>query len=325
MYCTKDWSAFSLLETSVEISEDKNSLALYTEEVICDDNEASADSIASVSQPISVPILVTVDNNALSFSRSIPLTKETISANWSRSTVEPSKIASILPFSVLIAVSNEVSADSLVVISVLILSFNWTNNEVSADSLVVISVLILSFNWTNNEPSADIALDSSASTSAILEDVSLLILSFNWTNNEVSADSLLEISEVNLASITISLEIAIDSFVLTVTSTEEKPLEISPDNTTSTDVWTEQHSEISADNLSSVSILDDSSEEILEDNAALALKTEEEIWVDKDSSPEILEDSSLLIDAPRLLYISLALSWSDNVKLASAFSLAKVS
>ena len=210
--CTNnDVSADCLLEISVDIAV----LASVLFVAITDSNELSLETLELSSLPIAVPIEVTADNNALSFAKSIPLTKETISANWSKSTVEPSRIASILPSSLAIAFSKETLPDTL--------------EEASAVITVLIEVL------------ASEITDSNESSLDTLEEASE------------------EIAEDNLESIEFSLTTVIDSFVETVVSIEPNPLEISPDNTTSTDVWIEQHSEISADNLLSASSRDDAS------------------------------------------------------------------
>ena len=266
-------SADCLLEISVDIAV----LASVLFVAITDSNELSLETLEFSSLPIAVPIEVTADNNALSFSKSIPLTKETISANWSKLTVEPSRIASILPFSVLIAVAKETLPDTL--------------EEASSVITVLIEVL------------ASEITDSNESSLDTLEEASE------------------EIAEDNLESIEFSLTIAIDSFVETLVSIEPNPLEISPDNTTSTDVWIEQHSEISADNALSafcLAVISEFKSVTIEPSATIALDFSVDNDEVKDKSPDTLEDASEVIEDVNEPSAAIAL---DSSALTSAILL----
>ena len=117
---SKEPSANVALEASVDklvVKEPSAELALE----VSADNLLSKDVSAEALATNSVLKAASLDNtyvaNAWSFSVSTELIKATISANWSASAVEADKIASIRPFSLMIAPSKDTSAEPARLIS----------------------------------------------------------------------------------------------------------------------------------------------------------------------------------------------------------------
>ena len=113
--------------------------ALSNSESIATCRSASAASALAISASIDALMLVTAVNNASSLAISIELTKSTTSLNWSKSTVEPSKIASILPFSTSMLDCNLFSA------SIALFSSADTAATLSLTSLLIKLFRYLSF------------------------------------------------------------------------------------------------------------------------------------------------------------------------------------
>ena len=91
---------------------DKFVIKLDSKEEIESSIAESAACLSAASSEIESSIPITAFKSASSLVKSIDWTKETTSANWSKSTVDPSKIASIRPFSMSIADCNVASPAS---------------------------------------------------------------------------------------------------------------------------------------------------------------------------------------------------------------------
>ena len=105
----------------------------------------SADCLSAASSSIEFSIPITAFRSASSLVKSIDCTKETTSANWSKSTVDPSSIASIRPFSTSILDWRTPSASYALAISVDKAAFNTFSCIVAlASSLATASILAAS-------------------------------------------------------------------------------------------------------------------------------------------------------------------------------------
>ena len=170
-------SAAVALDASAEIAELAVAKSASVAEISADNalvNTNSAAVALDASAEIAVLTEVIELIRPLSLTTSMLLINATTSANWSKLTSEPDKIASILPFSVAILPSNTVSAEALA-----------TN---SADRFV------------DNTNSADVALDTSTEIAESIEVTSALVALIS-ADNATSNESIEEVEVPDKARI----------------------------------------------------------------------------------------------------------------------------
>ena len=153
--------------------------------ILAASSAASASSAATLFAVISTLILVTAASNSASLLRSLVSMNSTTSLNWFKSTCEPDKITSSLPFSESIAVCNPASASILAASSAPSAAIALT---ASADKASSLDVLYSERSWAICT-SAALAVEASASMLSCSTPSEVSALSFSAASASILAAS----------------------------------------------------------------------------------------------------------------------------------------